>query len=135
MMDDEVTIFELPAAEVMFHGTSAEEDFEYPEGPGWVSDERSVAEWFVGWAGGEGEPRILVYETTRVLRLVLIPDQVEMFRLLEDVYMVDDHRELAEEICRFGGDGWVVPNNYGSGDDIMLCDPASVLQFIEKEEP
>lgn len=122
----------LKAGTILYHGTSAE--FEDLEGPSWVSRSVSVADFFKGRYKGP-QPRVLVFETTESLNLILIRTPREFAEvLLEAGHTGDeDMTEIAELFAaRFAGeyDGWIIPDNYPDGDDILLIAPDDVLERI-----
>jgi len=129
---------------LVYHGTSAAEDFTDLVGPAWVSDARSVARNFVGWAGGTGPARILVFRVLKAPALALLTSDFEYKKF---VYWVENQIgveadpgpiEFAEQICDHrhalaGIDGWHIPTNYHDGSDTMLCEPEQFLEFVGVE--
>ena len=133
----------LPRGTTLYHGTQAAKDFEYPDGPAWVSDSRDVAEQFVRWnrVWGQARPRIYEYRVTRrIPRLQLIrnPDEMAAFLHRLDGGTGDlDYatpREMAPVVCDAGYNGWHIPHNYaGGGSDTMLCEPEDWLELVNVE--
>ena len=124
----------------LFHGTSSPERFEKDgtfEGPGWVSDDIRVAREFVR---GEGPAaRVITFRAARDIELIEWRTGYEIEAFLapthgEDAFYDMDMAEIAEAVCDAGYEGWIIPNNYPEGADILLCDPASVLE-LERIEP
>ena len=126
----------LRIGQTLYHGTSAKTRFDYPDGPAWFSEERSVAESFTRWHGAGGSRRVLVYEVVASPKLARIVDTRAASRLSYELLGEDTHdiKDLAYATCdRY--DGWIVPNNYSPGADIMLCEPERWLKFIRTERP
>jgi len=129
---------------LLYHGTKAPEDFDYPDGPAWFSTARSVAEEFVSWHSwgddAEEKSRVLVYRVVkRIPRLVLIDSREDMDDL---VRRLDDGMgdlefagptDLAEATCDAGWTGWHIPWNYPDGSDTMICEPTEWLELIGRE--
>lgn len=107
----------------LYHGTSADEDFSIPNGPAWFSDAEAVAHNFQRWHTGP-RPRILQFWVADRPELLLIRSQTD-FDAFEDEHeeLPNDPAEMAETVCRAGYDGWIIPNNYPEGADILLCRP------------
>ena len=133
----------LRKGSLVYHGTSAEDDFMILNGPAWVSDEETVAKTFVDWGGGDGQPRIIVFRVSAAPRLAVIGDaRIEWlsFRdwVEEKIGMEAEPGtlEFAGQICDNARildlDGWHIPNNYGRpASDTMLCEPGRFLEFVE----
>ncbi len=122
--DDILQFYHLHSGTVVYHGTSLEfdETYEALDAPFWVSDSMTVAEEFVTWNEGN-HPRVITYKTAQDMRLVLINDRNDILELGErfgiDMYSPQD---MASDVCSMlPGDGWIIPYNYPSGADIMLC--------------
>ena len=126
---------------LLYHGTRAREPFEEggfaPNAPAWFSTSETVAREFVDWHEGP-KARILVYRlTSNVPCLVTIEDKDD-FQRLED--RIEEETglgigmgasDMAEAICeRTHYNGWYIPYNYPSGDDILLCN-TDALEFVE----
>ena len=132
----------LRKGSLVYHGTSSEDEFIDLNGPAWVSDAETVARWFVGWAGGKGSPRVLVFRVTSSPTLVVVdPDDDDEFRRftrwVEERTGQDSGGgiyDLASLLCELGVDGWHFPKNYPGGSDTMLCDPDRFLEHIETIE-
>lgn len=118
----------LPAGEHLCHGTSSRERFRIPDPPAWFSDSPNACTYFERrWEGPC--PRTLWYRTTTDLRLVELTSRWAFDRIGERLGVgMDDPEDAAVALCAAGASGWIVPNNYQPGDDIMLCNPASVLK-------
>lgn len=142
---------------LVYHGTSRDEDFDMLEGPAWVSDSYGVAKEFVGWAGGEGTPRVMTFKIVTPPALVLIQSTRDVEKLA--VWLGENFglgsgedfgesvAEMARDLCsvgaRVGIDGWHVPNNYpgggpawtsrARGSDTMLCEPERFLELVSIE--
>lgn len=124
----------LKRGTIVYHGTSdGDWDGESPNGPFWVTTSLKVAEYFKTWNQHDNDsPKVFLYKVSRPVKLVTIRSSKEMERL-QDEYDLEKSStiEFAESFCYRFTDGWIIPNNYQPGDDIMLCDPSSVLELIE----
>lgn len=125
----------LKVGSLVYHGTSAEDDFEDLDRgePVWVSNSRDVAEWFANRMG-ESRPRVLVFRVTRAPKLAMVDSGAD-WQNLKDYY--DEHEDqyaLAEAMCNAGADGWHITNNYPTGSDTLLCNPSDWLEFVRVEE-
>lgn len=125
---------------ILYHGTSAEEDFEIPEGPAWFSDGKAVARAFSG--RGPGNPRILRFEVVRrITGLIHIVGTMAFDRMVEMLARqygenpdrFENYLDVAQALCDRGHPGWAVPWNYPDGSDIMLCRPAGWLSLVGVE--
>ena len=67
----------LRKGSLVYHGTSAENDFMILNGPAWVSDEETVAKTFVDWGGGDGPPRIIVFRMSAAPKLATTDTNAE----------------------------------------------------------
>lgn len=130
-----MTIRRLLEGDVVFHGTSSEEHFEEegdgtPEGPAWVSEGLDVAKWFETWLDGPS-PRVIAYRVYREPQLFLWETNEDIEAIIgEDNFNYMWSNEIADEICALGYDGWIIPDNYPEGADIMLCNPEEHLEVI-----
>lgn len=125
----------LPRGTVLYHGTGAPEKFLIPTGPAFFSDSRTVAKYFSTWNGGE-KPRVLRYKvSSKIQKLALIESQQDFDNLSEETGCEpgQDTESLVAMVCGAGFDGWIIPNNYPDGADIMLCFPERSLKFVEEE--
>lgn len=117
----------IPAGTMLFHGTD-DDDFHPSEisGPAWFSTDNDVAEKF---AAG----RLLAYRLKVDLKLPLITNAEEMDAFAEkfgiDRSSSEDVRDTAK---RAGIPGWIIPDNYEPGDDILICD-MSKLEAITSD--
>ena len=117
----------IPVGTMLFHGTD-DDDFHPSEisGPAWLSTDNDVAEKF---AGG----RLLAYRLKADLKLPLITSADEMDDFAEkfniDRMSSEDVRDSAEKA---GIPGWIIPDNYEPGDDILICD-LSVLEPVTSD--
>jgi len=119
---------------VLYHGTDAlfDEQSEGLHGPVWVSSSITVAEHFARLPGGfGGVKRIIKFRLAKRIELNDIHSPREMLEFAEEhgigLYGVDDMKEGVESS---GIAGWIIPNNYPDGDDILIAD-ASVLEHVE----
>jgi hypothetical protein len=106
---------ELPVGTILYHGTS--EDFDPTEisGPAWFSTEIKVAQKF-----SRGGP-IFVYRVEAPITLALIEDG-RAFDRFKEIYNIESYsaEDMAEGMRYTDLDGWIIPNNYNPGDDILL---------------
>lgn len=108
----------IPAGTILFHGTDDDEfDPADIKGPAWFSNDNDVAAHFVN--GG----RLLAYRTKVDIKLPVIKNASEMEDFAEkfniDRMSSEDVRDTAR---RSGIAGWIIPDNYEPGDDILICD-------------
>jgi len=112
----------LPAGTLLHHGTQGDFDCRDIEGPAWFSRSIAVARHFAQRSGDE-TPRILCYVTTAEIELPLIRGVrgFDAFCEEHDIrpYSADD---MADGVRRAGLAGWLIPDNYPDGDDILLVD-------------
>lgn len=133
--------YTLRKGTAIYHGTSSPEQFEMLRGPAWVSIQPDVADRFQKWHRFDrNKPRTLSFVLTRNVRLKPIASKDEMEQLAWDLGSdTSDPPGMAMALCGTGQyDGWIVPDNYGSGSpDIMLCSPESCLRpnQYKKEGP
>jgi len=124
----------LPAGTDLYHGTSSPKSFLIPRGPAFFSDTYSVAKNFVSWHRGRN-PRVLRFEVTEEIpRLVLIESKADFDALAEEkgVESAVDTQSRVDLVRYAGYDGWIIPNNYPDGADIMILDPAHWIKFLDE---
>lgn len=116
----------------LYHGTQAEDTFGVPTGAAWFSNDREVAQHFADWKNEfGGRPRVKSYRVARAASLVRFADRDDLEKWFERRgARPGDSEGMAYDVCRAGYDGWIVPDNYPTGDDIMLCSPE---QHVERE--
>lgn len=120
----------------LFHGTSSKEEFDVPSGHSFFSDSPEVAKKFVRPRRGGGVPRILRLRARKpITKLALIESAEEYDALFEELGRRTGHDPLgfphAEIACQAGLEGWVIPQNYPEGSDIMLCYPEDYLELVD----
>jgi hypothetical protein len=125
----------------VFHGTAVDALFTDLEGPAWVAKAHAVAEHFAQIRGGSGSKhggkfnRILQYEVTTPAKLILIRDRKDWFKLLDacgiDQSSWSPHRvaSVAMDYLSRDYDGWLIPENYINGDDLLLFHPNDHLTY------
>jgi len=129
----------------LFHGTNSETIFEFPESPAWFSSSFSVARTFANFHVQQGEPRVHLFRVrTRIPKLLVIESKEQFDRLMDEMREAtgedtEDPRDLGRFLCKKDLNGWVIPDNYHDGDDIMLCQPRDWLEwrgeeFVEKKK-
>ena len=132
------------SGKILYHGTSSFEDFEHdgygtPDGPAWFSDGIEVAEYFKSWGSGP-RPRILKYRVVARPNLFKFRDMKAIAKrigLPREEYVFECNLEnyepgfFVEKICSIGYDGWIIPDNYPEGADIVICEPERFLELVE----
>jgi hypothetical protein len=134
-------LIEISSFESWFAGSKVVDKHGRP--PCWVSTSYTVAERFVDFHRHEtkGRRRVIQYEITRPLTLLKITGRHSL-NDLEEYYGVEtrDPYQMAEDVCRLRDkngnrfDGWIIPNNYPDGDDIMLAE-SNVLSHVKTRNP
>ena len=122
-----------------YHGTSSPVFEDTPDGPAWFSTAPSVADWFVTyheWGDDGGPKRILTYEVIDEPKLFVIAtrDDMDDLAIMHGYPVPADTESVIEAVRAAGYDGWIIPDNYPDGDDIMLLEPSEWLAQIETEE-
>jgi hypothetical protein len=127
----------LPAGTVLFHGTD-NDDFDESndrlEGPAWVSTSKSVAAHFASRSGGwGGVKRVISYTLADALSLPEITSRADMLELSEEHDIcLGGAEEIRESFQASELPGWIIPNNYPDGDDILIVD-TSLLDYVGVE--
>lgn len=126
--------YTLQPGTVLMHGTSS--CFEPHEddlvGPAWFSRSESVARNFVGDHGGQ--KRILVYEVTEPITLPCFRTSQETDAWCEKHGIERTSAEdIANGVKAAGVAGWIIPDNYPDGDDILLRDLRSLKRLPDIE--
>lgn len=127
----------LKAGTVLFHGTDCDdfdESVDSLDGPAWLSTSRSVAEHFVnnrsGWGGRK---RIVSYTLDADLQLPEISSAREMAAFAEEHALdLSGVEGIRESVQAAGLAGWVIPNNYPDGDDILIVE-TNLLTYRESD--
>jgi len=136
----------MPAGTRVYHGTNTEwdETTETPRGPSgpvWVTNARSIAQWFANtyvsdYHGQRGTPRVIEYVTTRPLRMFhMTPLRLSRLEGLCGFERGQgDLHYMADEIVSRGFDGWIGTNgdyDWGgeTGKDIMIAD-GTLLRYV-----
>jgi hypothetical protein len=122
----------VPAGTLLYHGTGWAFDPDEIMAPTWFSRSIHVARHFSRRSEG-GKSRILGYRTGAEIVLPLIrgAGQFDAFCERHGIrpYSAED---MADGVRRAGLAGWVIPDNYPDGDDILLVD-LSTLAFQHEE--
>lgn len=124
----------LPVGTDLFHGTSVK-GFKIPRGPAFFSDTYGVAKNFVNWHRGGKKPRVMRFEVTdEIPKLALIESKEDLEQIAEDLggEVREDTQSRIDLVRMAGFDGWIIPNNYPDGADIMLLEPARWIKFLEE---
>lgn len=109
---------------LVYHGTD-NDDFDEQEdgldGPAWVSRSYSVAEKFGSRNSWGGTKRVITYVLGEDVELPEIQSARAMQQFAEDHGLdMSGTEDLVQSVLDSGIDGWVIPNNYPDGDDILL---------------
>lgn len=119
----------------LYHGTNSETVYEFPEPPAWFTTSWEVAKYFSTFHCQEGKPRIHLFRARQRIPKLLRIDTAKQFDDLMAVMkektgdLSEDPRDLARSLCNKGFNGWIIPDNYSNGDDIMLCAPRDWLEW------
>ncbi len=130
----------IAKGEMLYHGTSAREDFTFPVTPAWFSQARATAEWFTDWNEAGPRRRILSFRAKRrISNLLLVEDAAELRAVMEHLAPYDPPEgthDMADAVCQAGYAGWRIPGNYlhDGGDDILLCGDIEDLLSYEGVE-
>lgn len=131
----------LEKGTTVYHGTSILDEFYELAAPAWVTTSESVAVWFAKrWSrGSDTVPRVMKFKTTRSVKLIRIDDKQDwedfVTSLAFDESEGDPWNVASTAEGEYGNqfDGWIIPQNYPDGDDILLFNPADVLEYVGEE--
>lgn len=117
----------LRAGTELFHGTNCDEFDEANDvlcGPAWLSRSPQVAQYFATRSGGRGgQARVIRYVLGEDISLPEITSPNDLAELAEAYSLeLTGVEEMRSSIEASGLPGWVIPNNYPEGDDILLVD-------------
>jgi hypothetical protein len=127
----------LKAGTLLYHGTDCDDFDEVNDrltGPAWLSTAAAVALHFAKRSGGwGGTKRVMTYRLTEDVELPEILSERARRDFAEE-HNIDltGVEEMRDSVERAGIPGWVVPNNYPDGDDILLVD-TGVLEHVRTE--
>ena len=130
----------LKKGTILYHGTAQEFEPNDIGMPAWFSTSRSVAEHFLeARDSGEGQERILRYQVTSPIRLPRIDDREDLEALgerfgIEALMQRESSEDMAEGVADSVLPGWIIPDNYPDGDDILLVSSDSIMPIYEKGE-
>ena len=120
----------IPVGTKLYHGSPDYLQLEdVPDGPAWFSTSPAVARAF----SSRRPSRVFEYEVVEEITGLLLVSSQEDFVLLfgegefEEI-AAEGNLELAEAVINKGFGGWIVPQNYPEGDDILLDRPEHHLQ-------
>lgn len=116
----------LPRGHKLYHGTNASFDPDDDDliAPAWFSSSQSVARHFA--RGGA----IREYVLTAPIVLPVITSRSDRARFFETFDIADAGAEdMADDMGRSGLPGWIIPNNYPDGDDILLVNLLSLSRL------
>ncbi len=124
----------LKAGTVLYHGTNSP-DFDEADdgldGPAWVTDSEAVAERFARrnlWVNAR--PRVLSFVLEEDVELHLIQGRADMEDLQEEHGIsFEGVEDMRDSVTDAGIPGWVIPNNYPEGSDVLLADTGA-LRFV-----
>ncbi len=113
----------LPTGLKVFHGTTSEERFAYPEGPAFFSSLKKLAKEYAGDLDPGSRGRVIAY---RVKRDVQVLATTLDERALEG--------DLDVQVCEMGLAGYILSHgeelDRSIGDEIVLCDPEACLERV-----
>lgn len=116
----------LPAGTLLHHGTGSDFDPDEIMAPCWFSRSIEVARHFCRRSDG-GTSRILVFSTDVDVELPLISGSAAFDAFCERHHIRPYSAEdMADGVSRAGLAGWLIPDNYPDGDDILLVDVYSL---------
>lgn len=120
----------LDAGAVLYHGTSVDFHGSQIRAPVWLSDAENVARWFALRFGDAG--RVLSYELTEAVELPAFSGKGQMQEFAE-TFRVDIRgaETMRETIGPAPVPGWIIPDNYQTGADILLSD-VTMLQYKDE---
>lgn len=120
------TYVRLPVGTMLHHGTGWPFDPDDIEDAAWFSRSASVAKHFAERSGGP-EPKVLVYRMDREMTLPLIGGASDFSSFCEEhgirPYSAED---MADGVRRAGLPGWIIPDNYPDGDDVLIVGTSSL---------
>lgn len=143
----EVTHYKV--GDVLWHGTAKAYGFATLSRPAWVSDSHVVASNFARWRldDDRGVSRVMRYVVARPFTLPTMsgrsnealglwiqrvvdnrPPAGDEDDLYYEGYEEHEIDAMAAFVCRAGFHGWRITDNYGPGDDILLCKPDLLLR-------
>ncbi len=127
------TCVRLPVGTLLYHGTGWPFEPQDIEKASWFSRSASVARRFAERSDGPA-PRILAYRTDRELRLPRIGGTAD-FDTFCDEHAIRPYsaEDMSDGVRRAGLPGWVIPDNYPDGDDILVVD-TTTLSFQHEVE-
>lgn len=110
----------IPVGMLLYHGTSAKFHPDHIETPAWFSDAKEVARFFAKQSKDK-RTVIHVFKVEEPIHLPLIRDKDEFADFCEtfgfEAYSAEDMRD---GLLRSGLPGWIIPDNYLEGADILL---------------
>lgn len=121
----------LTAGTLLFHGTSStdfDEQQDGLDGPAWLSDSEAVAERFALRNQYEGSrPRVLTFVLEEDVELHLIRSAADLSEMAEEHDIsFDGVEEMRDSVIDSGIPGWVIPNNYPEGADILMANTGAL---------
>lgn len=124
----------IPKGTILYHGTS--EDFDPADiiTPAWFSTSRSVADNFSHW---NGDPKAIhEYKVIKPIRLPRIDDKND-FEAFTEKFGIDttSAEDMRGTIQRTELPGWIIPQNYSDGDDILLVSTNNIVPVDQEPEP
>ncbi len=125
----------IPVGTILYHGTS--EDFSPSdiETAAWFSRSREVAEYFANRYQNGGEPVIHAYRVEEPITLPVIHDKNELDEFSERFYIhLDSPEDIIDSMRSNGQPGWIIPDNYHNGDDILNMDTRHCISVANLDE-
>lgn len=123
----------LQVGTILYHGTSEEFEPSELESPAWFSRAKSVADRFQGWNGAP--LATLEYRVTRPITLPVIfgADKREEFGEKFGINF-DSAEDMRDSMLYSGLPGWVIPDNYGTGEDDILLVTLDNIEPVQDVE-
>lgn len=123
----------LPAGLILYHGTD-NDDFDPSEdnleGPAWLTSSFEVAKKFASRTRCGGRSRVFQYVLGDGLEVPDIRSSADMAKLAAKYNLdLSGTEEIRDSVADSGLSGWVIPQNYPDGDDILIVN-THVLDFI-----
>jgi len=115
---------------VLYHGTSVDFQGTQIRTPAWFSDAETVARWFALRFGDTG--RVLTYRVTAPIQLPAFSGKGQ-FQEFAEAFHVDIRgaEAMRETIGPAPVPGWIIPDNYQGGADILLSE-RPVIEFQDE---
>lgn len=124
--------YTIPRGTILYHGTSAKFSPEEIDTPAWFSTSESVADNFKTWHGGRG--KVYKYRTIKPIKLPRLDSRDDFESFCYKFEIGDAPEDIVATILQTDLPGWIMPNNYPDGDDILLVS-SDALEPVKTTEP